>query len=92
MSLEQRRLDGDKAKELLDNPLLQAALGRVGYYIEQQAAACDPDNKDMAQRVIISKQIYLAIRREFERAVEDGEIARIQIAQIEKRKRGLFKR
>ncbi len=93
MSLEQQQFRAADAKALLDNPLFKDAFGAVSEYLEAKALTCDPDNKDMAQRVILSKQILAAIKREIQRHVENGAVAEIQIAELEKRKRfALFKR
>lgn len=93
MTPEQRRIRGADAKSLLDNPLLKEAFEAVGGYLDTQAMTCDPDNKEKAARIIISKQILGAIKRELSRAVEDGAIAEIQMQEVEQRKRfGVFRR
>lgn len=90
-SIEQRKFRAADAKTLLDNKLFKEAFDSVGKYIESQALSCDPDNKDKAQRILISKQILAGIKREIERVVQDGEIAEIQLNEIEQ-KRGLVRR
>lgn len=91
MSEESRRIRGEDAKALLNNRLLREAFKAVGDHLEAQALACDPDNKDKATRIIISKQIISGIEREIKRVIEDGEVAEIQLAEIE-RKRTLLQR
>jgi hypothetical protein len=88
MSLEDDKFRAADAKQLLDNPLFKAAFQAVGEYIEQQALACEADNKDRAQRIVISKQLLAALKREIFRHVENGQIADIRIAELEK-KRGI---
>lgn len=93
MSLEQERYQAQEAKALLENPLFKAAFERVGWYVDAKALACDPDNKEMAQRIILSKQLLAAVRREVERIVENGKVADIRIAELEKRNRfSVFRR
>lgn len=86
MTLDKDRIRGADAKALLDNVLLRDAFAAVGAYIEQKALGCDPDNRDAAQRIVLSKQLLAAIRREIERHIEDGEIARIEIAELERKR------
>lgn len=86
MGLEQSVIDGGKARDLLENPLVKNAFSRVSEYLEKQALACNPDDAAMTQRVVVSKQIFQAIKREIERVIEDGEIARIRIEEIEAKK------
>lgn len=87
---EQRRTVANEARQLLDNRHFQEAFAAVDAYLEAQAIACDPDNKDKAARIIISKQLLQAVRREVIRKMEDGYMAEVQIAEIE-RKRGLLR-
>lgn len=82
---ESRVIRANDAKTLLENKILQEALKAVGSYIDHVALSCDPDNKERAQRIIISKQIHASIVREIERVIEDGEMAKVQIAELEKR-------
>lgn len=88
MTPEERRIHGQDARSLLDNSLFKRAFSAVDTYLDQQALACPPDDGVMAQRIILSKQLLAAIRREVERVVQDGEIASVQITELE-RKRGL---
>ena len=93
MNEEDRKIRAEEAKHLLDNRLFKEAFSAVEGYIESQAQGCDPDNKDRAQRIIISKQIMAALRREITRIVEDGLVAEMQIQEIEQRKRfSVFRR
>lgn len=88
MTPEQRKIKGREAKQLLENQLLKDAFSAVDRYIDDQAISCSPDDAVRAQRIIISKQLLQAIKREIVRKVEDGEVAEIQIAELEKQ-RGL---
>lgn len=90
MDLEQERIRGNDAQSLLNNKLLKEAFDRVGHYIEQKALSLDPNDKEKAVNVIISKQILAGVKREIERVIEDGEMAKVRIEQIEE-ERKLFK-
>ena len=94
MTLEDRKFRAVDAKQLLENKLLVEAFGRVEAHLTMAALACDPDNATKAQRIVISQQLLAAVKREIARVVEDGEIAVIQLAEIEKRSRleRIFKR
>ena len=84
--LEKRRSDAIEAKQLLDNKHFKDAFVAVEGYLHGQALACDPDNKDKTQRIIVSQQLLQAIKREFIRKVEDGEMAEVQLDELERRK------
>jgi hypothetical protein len=90
---EQRRIISNEARQLLENKHFREAFGAVDAAIEMQASSCDPDNKDKAQRIIIAKQMLLAVRREILRKLDDGWMAEAQIVEIENaRKRARFVR
>ncbi len=82
---QQRRIIGEEAKQLLANKHFRDAFDAVESYLHGQAKACDPDNKDKAQRVVIAMQIHEALKREIVRKVEDGEMAQVEIAELDKR-------
>ncbi len=84
---QKRIIDAGDARSLMSNPLLTEAFSAVDGYLDAQALACDADNKDKAQRIVISKQLLAAVKREITRIVNDGTMAEVQIAEIEQRKR-----
>jgi len=93
MTNEKDRIIGNDAKALLENPLFKDAFLAVAEYLDAKALACDPDNKDMAQRIILSKQLLQGIKREIERKVENGMIAEVRLSELEQRKRfAIFRR
>lgn len=93
MTPEQRRINGNDAKQLLGNPMLKAAFEAVDEYLNQSALTCNPDDAEKARRIVISKQLLSAVKREIERKVQDGEMAQVQMQEIEsKRKFSLFRR
>lgn len=77
---------GEDAKALLDNPLLVKAFAKVEEYINGQELVCAPDDKERAQRLVISKQLLAGIKREIQRVVENGDLAKIKIDALEKKK------
>lgn len=88
--LEQQRIRGEQAKQLLENTILREAFEKVGDSIEKQAATCDPDNAEKARRIIIAKQLLAGVEREIYRVVQDGDIA-AHVKEMEPKRR-LFKR
>jgi len=91
MTPEDRVFRATDARQLLENKLFVEAWDAVERHLSSAALSCDPDNKDKAQRIIISQQLLAAVKREITRIVQDGEVARVQIAEIEK-KRSLMQR
>lgn len=85
-SIEQRQFAANDARQLMDNPLLRMAFDGVAEYLESQALSCPPDDKDKAQRIVQGKQILVGIKREIERIIEDGTVAEVQLAEIERKK------
>jgi hypothetical protein len=90
----ERSIRAAEAAQLLDNRHLKDAFASVAETLEQQALACDPDNKDMAQRIIIAKKLLAGVKTAIERTVIDGEFARHEIEGIEQRSKlvRMFKR
>jgi hypothetical protein len=87
-SPEYRRQVAAEAAQLLDNRHFIEAFAAVDASIEAQAVACNPNDKDHAQRIIIAKQIAQQFRREILRKLDDGYMAEVQIEAIE-RQRGM---
>jgi len=86
---EQRRINANEARQLLENKHFKEAFEAVGEYLENKALSCDPDNKEQAQRVVIAKQIFVSIRREIERKLDDGYMAEVEIVELERKRRWL---
>jgi len=85
--LESRRIRAEEARQFLSNPLFREAFDGVARDLLEVSLTCDPDNKDKAQRIVISQQLLQAVRREIERKVNDGEFAAFQMAELDKRKK-----
>ena len=70
---------------MLDNKLFIEAFSAVEKHLGMAALACDPDNATKAQRIVISQQLLAAVKREITRVVTDGDVAEIQMKEIERR-------
>lgn len=88
-SPEQRRTIGHEARQLLDNRHFKEAFEAVETYLVDVAKGCDPDNKEKTQRVVISMQLLEALKREIVRKVEDGEMAQVEIGELERKNKPL---
>lgn len=93
MTLEKTRIDGADARAMLESHLFRGAWDALNDHLNAQELACDPDNSEKARRIIISKQLLVALKREFERQVDSGLMARVQLDELEKkRKLRIFQR
>jgi hypothetical protein len=88
-SPEQRRTIGHEARQALENKHWKEAFEAVEGHLVGVAKHSDPDNKDKAQRILISMQLLEAIKRELIRKIEDGEMAQVEIAELERKNRPL---
>jgi hypothetical protein len=86
---QERRIIGAEAKQALENKHWNEALSAVEGYLVENMKSCDPDNKDKCQRITISMQLLEAVRRELIRKIEDGDLAKVEMQEIEKRSRPL---
>jgi len=87
MTPEARKFRAQDAKQLLENPIFVEAFKAVGDYLQNQAISCNADDKDKTQRIIISQQLLAGLKREITRVVTDGNIAEVQMQEIEKKKK-----
>lgn len=90
---QQALINATEARQLLDNKHFKEAFQGVADYLEMQGLACDSNDEKRAHNVILCKQILWKIKREIERKVEEGDIARIRIEEAEKRSKfAVFRR
>jgi hypothetical protein len=89
-SIEARKFRAQDARQLLENPLLIEAFKSLENALLSAAMLCEPDNKDKAQRIIISHQLLAGIKREITRVIQDGEIAKVQLNEIEAKRQNAF--
>lgn len=85
MSDLETRIRAEDAKHLLANPIFIEAFSGVEKYLDDRLLMCDAADKEAAQRVVISKQLLASLRREIERVVQDGDVATIRMAQLERK-------
>ena len=90
MTPEDRLFRATDAKQLLENKLFVEAWEAVENHLNMAALSCDPDNATKAQRIVISQQLLAAVKREIQRVVVDGQVAQVQIAELEKRNKLAF--
>ena len=86
MTIEAMEFAAQDAKALLENPMFINAFDKVENYIESRALEANPDNKDITQRIILSKQILAHIKREIVKVITDYEVEVIRIGAIDKPK------
>lgn len=84
-------LRAQDARAVLDSPVFKEAFNKVSEYIESQAVSCDPDNLQMAQRVVLSKQILAHVKRELVKIINDGSLS-VKIHHLEQKEEGFFKK
>jgi hypothetical protein len=85
--LHDRSVRAERARQFMRDPLFAEMFTETAAYLDQVSLSCDPDDKDRAQRIIISRQLLEAMRKEIERRVEDGDFAAFSLAELEKRKK-----
>lgn len=86
-SPQQRRVIGAEAKQLLENKHFREAFSAVETRVIESAKSCDPNKPDHAQNIVITLQLLEAVKREIVRKIEDGEMAKIELDEIEKKTR-----
>ena len=86
MTPEARRIRAADAQHLLDNKLFKEAFSSVEQYLIDKAHSTDTNDRERTANVVNCMQLLQAVKREIIRVVEDGEVAKIEIEQTEKRK------
>lgn len=91
--MTEKVIKGKDAEAFLNSPnVYKDAINALELSLDAQILGCDPDNKEKASRLIISKQLLNGIVREISRFVEDGQVEAFQLHELEQRKRPEFKR
>lgn len=80
------------ARQVLENKAYKLAYDRLSQHLDSKILACNPDDKEQAHRVVLAKQIFSGLKRELERMIQDGQVSEIQLNEIEKRKKSVFRR
>ena len=85
--IEQEMIDGNDASFILNSRVFKDAVNRMHDHLESRALSCDTDNKDLAHRIIVSKQLLAGIVRELQSIIELGEIHQMKLNEMEPKKR-----
>jgi hypothetical protein len=86
-TLQQRRITGNEARQILDNQHFKAAWESLDQALESQIMGCDPADEKQAARIIVSKQLLHGLRRELVRKLDDGYMAEVELEEIRRRNR-----
>lgn len=79
-------LNGDKAEQVLSNPAYIKAWEQMTAHLDNAILNCKTVNAADAADIVRCKQLMVGLRREFERLIESGEVAKIRIKEIERAK------
>lgn len=82
--LDQESIDGEKARQLLTNPVFKAAWDSAENSIIAQMAEVKMRDVDMHTRLILALQILNNVRRHIEVTMETGQLADIQLREPNK--------
>jgi hypothetical protein len=77
--LEQERIDGEAARQVLDNPAFQKAWAEAENSIVAQMADVKMRDTEMHTRLILALQTLAAVRRHIFTTMETGQLATVQL-------------
>jgi len=87
MSLESEKLHGQRAKELLDNPVWEEIWAGMDKYLNTRMMGCNTaKDPEQAADIVRCKQLLVGIRREAVKIAENGQVAEIRMSEIEQSK------
>lgn len=87
---DQRRIRANEARQVLENRHFRSAWDAINSGLEARALRCDTYSDEgmrQAARILAAKQLLHGLHREFERKLEDGYVAEVELDEIAKRKR-----
>jgi len=82
----------DYARQVLDNPLYAEAWQALGDDLARQRVTVKLSDTETHTRLIIAEQIMAQLRGVFTRAIQDGEIAKIDLARQKTTLERVFRR
>jgi hypothetical protein len=82
----------DYARQVLDNPLYAEAWQALGDDLTRQRVTVKLSDTETHTRLIIAEQIMAQLRGVFTRAIQDGEIAKIDLARRKTTLERVFRR
>jgi len=78
-TLEQERIDGELARQLLDNQLFKQVWARAEQSIIDQMSEVKMRDVEMHTRLILALQTLHSVRRHIEIVMETGQMADMQL-------------
>jgi len=84
--LEQERIDGEAARQLLNNPIFKRLWQEAEQDILAQMQAVEMRDTDMHTKLIFALKIFHQMKRHVERTLETGEMATLQLNEPNKHK------
>jgi len=91
MTPEEEALQGERARQVLDNEVFKKAWEDAEHSIIQQMAEVSMRDNDMHSRLILALQILASVRKHIVVNMETGEMAKMQLTETNKVQR-MFKR
>jgi len=82
--LEQERIDGEKARQLLENSVFKDAWRAAEASIVEQMADVKMRDTEMHTRLILALQILNSVRRHIQTVMDTGKMADIQLREPNK--------
>jgi len=68
----------NEARSIIDGAIFSGAKEAMKTYIEKLEESADPSNKDLCQRLIITRQLLKGFIREFESAMANGKVEQMK--------------
>lgn len=79
MGLDQERIRGQDAKQLLQNPVLKEAFESTERQILEQMKQVKPSDERMHTRLIDAYKLLHTIRGHIEKRIQTGQLAELQL-------------
>lgn len=93
MSLDNDRIAGQDAQALLDNPVLKKAFDQLEEHLNKRELSLNTaKNPGDAADIIRCKQLLQGVKREIYNIVQTGQVAEIQLKELNKSKMTVFNR
>ena len=87
MELKAKQFRAEDARQLLNNDAWKMMWQAMNEYLESKSLACDTaKDPQTAADIIRCKQLLSGLERELHRIIQDGQIAELQLDEMEKKK------
>ena len=80
MSLEQEVKDGNRAKNIIDDPIFKDAYDQIEEAIIDKLKSSDLVQEDVIYALVCSLQTHSEGRKQLERVMQTGDLAEAQVA------------